>query len=399
MVATADVIIVGGGVTGLSTALHLRERGVRDVVVLERHAIGAGQSSRAAGVVRGTVQHATVSQTQLEGQEFFASFSDRYGIPLDVHQVGYLLIAGPDDRTYVEQTKYVASQAGCHVVEMDESQALNLQPGLPVATDAIYLHEPGGIYVDAMPATHAIMLAAQQAGVRVIDDCPVRSLRIEQGKIQAVETESGSLVAPVVFLATSVWAQPLLARLGLDLPVHPHIAEMAFFHPPPGSKFGLNCVLFDSRVGLYMRPEERRLLFVGRREADFYTSSGAAVDPDCYRQTATHGAIKEMHQRLAATFPPMRNGFVHRTYACTYDVTPDEMPILDRLPGTEGLYFALGFSGGGFSTSPWIGNRMAAWMESGVAPAELELFAADRFDTGKFIHWANAPSAKKSPVS
>lgn len=392
MANTVDVIVVGGGVTGLIAALRLRERGVRDVLVLERHTIGAGQSSRAAGVVRGTVRHPTVSQTQLEGQEFFGCFSEKYGIPLDVHRVGYLLAASPEDRAYVEATQEVASRVGCDVREIDEATAVTLQPGLASSTGAIYLHEAGGIYVDAMPATHAIMLAAEQAGVRVIDDCPVRTLRTEHGKIRGVETDSGSYSAPVVFLATSVWAQPLLKKMGLDLPVRPHVAEMAFFHVAPASGFRLNCVFFDSRVGLYMRPEEKRLLFVGRRESDYYATSEHPVDPDRYRQTATHSAIKEMHARLATALPPMCGGFVHRTYACTYDVTPDEMPILDRFPDVEGLYFALGFSGGGFSSSPWIGQRMAAWMEGGVAPSEVEIFRAGRFATGQLIRWANTPA-------
>jgi len=392
MVDTADVIVVGGGITGLSAALHLRERGIRDVVVLERHTIGAGQSGRAAGVLRGTVRHPIVAQMQLEGQDFFRSFAERYGCPLGTEQVGYLLVAAGENRAYVESTLEVASRAGCGVKEIDDTQACSLQPGLATTTGAIYLYEPGGIYVDPMPATHALMLAAREAGVRIIADCPVAGIRIAHHRVQGVETRSGVLSAPVVFLATSVWAQPVLADLGLDLPVHPHIAQMAFFHPPPATDFRLRCVLFDSRVGLYMRPEEKCLLFVGRREADYFEPHGKPVDPDCYRQTATHAAITEMRQRLGETLPLMRDGFAHRSYACTYDVTPDEMPVLDRLPGTEGLYFALGFSGGGFSSAPWIGKRMAAWMESGVPPSGIEVFGATRFESGKLIRWANTPA-------
>ena len=138
-----------------------------------------------------------------------------------------------------------------------------------------------------------------------------------------------------------------------------------------------------------MRPEHNHLLFVGRRESDYYRDDGSAVDPDNYRQTATHQTVKEMRQRLASTLPPMEAGFVQRTYACTYDVTPDEMPILDRLPGTANLYFALGFSGGGFSTAPWIGKRMASWIRTGQRPSELDIFSSDRFRTGKLIRWAN----------
>ena len=68
----------------------------------------------------------------------------------------------------------------------------------------------------------------------------------------------------------------------------------------------------------------------------------------------------------------MRDGFVHRTYACTYDVTPDEMPILEQAGGIDGLFFAVGFSGGGFSAAPWVGRRLAEAFASGVNPREIE---------------------------
>ena len=73
---TADVVIVGGGVTGLCTALALKERGVDRIEVLERHFTGSGQSGRAAGVIRGCVGHAAVAATQLEGQEFYGTFAE-----------------------------------------------------------------------------------------------------------------------------------------------------------------------------------------------------------------------------------------------------------------------------------------------------------------------------------
>ena len=88
----------------------------------------------------------------------------------------------------------------------------------------------------------------------------------------------------------------------------------------------------------------------------------------------------------------MQRGFVHRTYACTYDVTPDEMPVLDRAAGIEGLFFAVGFSGGGFSTSPWVGKRMAALIMSGTPPDDLRLFSLGRFAADALIEWSNTPA-------
>jgi glycine/D-amino acid oxidase-like deaminating enzyme len=391
MTNRADVIIVGGGITGLSTALHLRQRGVTDVVVLERHFVGSGQSGRAAGVIRATVQHPIVSATQLEGQAFFESYESRYGIPLSVNRVGYLLVAQSHEREYVERTAEVATQSGCVLSRIDANEAADLQPGLDAEDEGIYLYEPGAIYVDPMPATHAMLLAAKALGVTVIDGCEVNSIRVERDKVTGVDTERGRFEAPNLLIATSVWGQPQLAALGIKVPVLPHIAQMAFYHVPPASPLRLRRIIFDSRANLYMRPEHDTQLFVGRKERDFVEKNGNPIDPDNYRQTATHQAIADMSRSLAVTLPFMNQGFVHRTYACTYDITPDDMPILDQSTTIRGLYFAVGFSGGGFSTSPWVGQRMAAFIAESSRPADLRVFSLQRFAKGELVQWSNTP--------
>ena len=361
----ADVVIVGGGVTGLSTGLQLKELGVEDVVILERHSIGSGQSGRAAGVLRGTVRHPTVSETQLEGQTFLQSFEARYGIPILVNHTGYMLVATEGEREHVDLTFEVANQAGCDLKRIDAEAATELQPGLGTEEGCTYLFEPGAIYVDPMPATQAFFLAARNLGVRVIEGCEVGNILLQDGKVYGVESTMGNFEAPSILIATSVWAQPQLARIGVDVPVCPHIAEMGFFQVPLHSDYRLNRTIFDARAKLYMRPA------------------------DNYKQTANFHSLQEMHKNLEITLPFMSEGFVHRTYACTYDVTPDEMPILDKAESVEGLYFAIGFSGGGFSTSPWVGKRMASFMAEGVKPQDMEVFGLERFAKGELIRWSN----------
>jgi sarcosine oxidase subunit beta len=387
----SDVIIVGGGVTGLSTALHLKEIGVKDVLILERHYIGSGQSGRAAGVIRGTVSDPTVSETQLEGQAFFQAFEERFSIPIDVNHIGYILVGKASLLGHIEDTIKVARSAGCDLKQIDAEEAEELQPGLGTEDDAVFVYEPGGLYVDPMSATYALSLAAKKSGVRIVEGCEVGDIRVNEDKVSGVKTASGDFNAPKILIATSVWGQPQLAKLGINVPVRPHIAEMGFFQVGPGSKDKFRRIIFDSRANLYMRPEGDRQLFVGRREDLYYQKYGNPIDPDSYKQTANFHSIDEMHKNLLITLPFMKEGFVHRTYACTYDVTPDQMPILDKAETIEGLYYAIGFSGGGFSTSPWVGKRMAAFIAKDTYPQDLEVFRFKRFAQGKTIKWANTP--------
>lgn len=387
-----DVIIIGGGVTGLSTALHLKELGVDDILLVERHYVGAGQSGRAAGVIRGTVRHPTVSDTQLEGQVFFQSFKDRFSIPIEVNHTGYLLVGYNRDRKHIQDTMNVARSAGCELKEIDAKEAEELQPGLGTNYNSIYIFEPGGIYVDPMSATFAMSLAAKKQGVKFVEGCEVEDIQVKGDKVIGIKSSIGNFDSPKILIATSVWGQPQLARLGLNVPVRPHIAEMGFFQVGPGSQDRLRRIIFDSRANIYMRPEGEHQIFVGRREGIYTQKNGNPVDPDNYKQTANFHSLDEMHKNLQITLPFMNKGFVHRTYACTYDITPDQMPILDKSEAIEGLYYAVGFSGGGFSTSPWVGKRMAGLIVDGNLAQDLKVFSFRRFAEKKFIKWDNAPA-------
>src|SRR5437870_5654493 len=111
--SAADVVIVGGGVSGLSIALHLRSLGVSKVTVLERHHVGAGQSGRAAGIVRALVNHAGVASMLLESLRFLNSFNERYGETIAVNRAGYLLIDHAGHTETLNQVIRSAVAAGC----------------------------------------------------------------------------------------------------------------------------------------------------------------------------------------------------------------------------------------------------------------------------------------------
>ena len=122
----ADVVVVGGGVNGLATALHLSELGVRRIIVLERDYVGAGQSGRAAGIVRALVAHRQVSEWQLESQRSLLNFTERFGVPIEVHQPGYLLVGHRADEAIIRRSIDTAVQAGAEARLIDVAEALEL---------------------------------------------------------------------------------------------------------------------------------------------------------------------------------------------------------------------------------------------------------------------------------
>jgi len=385
-----DVLIVGGGVTGLSTALHLALRKCGRIRVLERHYVGAGQSGRAAGIIRSTVRHAGLSRWQAESSRFFQCLDEQFGEGIPVHQAGYLLATNQDHSASVDDAIRVATSTGCRVSRIDARQANDLQPGLRSDDQTIYVFEPGAVHLDPMEATQALARIVRQLGVEIVEGCEVQRLEVVGSMVQ-VATETETIESSVVLLGTSCWLPLQMERFGQPLPVRPHRAEMGFFQVPARSDQRLQRIVSDAAAGIYLRPEGSNQMFVGWREGDWVKSLEDCVqqDPDQGRQTAEFSTVRKMHQALSTTLPWMRAGFVHRTFACTYDYSPDGMPILDRLEGPAGIYFAAGFSGGGFSLSPFVGRTMAEYIATGRRPADIVELSWQRFRDGKTIQWSN----------
>ncbi|MFN0169485.1 MAG: NAD(P)/FAD-dependent oxidoreductase [Bryobacteraceae bacterium] len=387
-----DVVIAGGGVSGLSIALHLKMLGVPRVTVLERHHAGAGQSGRAAGIIRALVNNEAVASILMESLRFVRNFKERFGQPIPFHQPGYLLVNDAAASATMDQTIANANLAGCGASRISASDAVALQPGLRCGSEDIYAYEPGALHLDPMLATQVLARVARGLGVRIEEGCQVDSILIDGSRAMGVSTREGRFLADSTVLATSVLGAAQLKQIGVEVPVFPHRAEMAFFSVFPQSTHRLQRILSDARTLLYMRPEGVDQMFVGWREGDRIATPDdfAAVDPENYRQTSGYPTLADMRNRLTGTLPFMTDGYVHRTYACVYDYTPDGMPILDEAEGRSGLYFALGYSGGGFSLSPWVGAAMARFITERVKSPEMHLLRLSRFREGTLLSWSNA---------
>jgi len=364
--------------------------------VLERGHAGSGQSGRAAGIVRALVNNTAVSAMLMESLRFFNSFADDHGEPLPVRPAGYLLLDDASrERTMLTALRNAAA-AGCNARRISRAEALELQPGLRERDDDILAWEPSAIYLDPMLATQILKRVAQRLGVTVEHGSEVTGLARAGSRITGVETARGRIASDKVLLATSVLGSSQLQPLGIEVPVYPRRTEMAFFSVFPDSPYRLTRIVSDARTLLYLRPEGTEQMFVGWREGDRRCSpeDSAGLNPDNYWQSARYETLAEMERRLTGLLRFVADGFIFRTYACVYDYTPDGMPVLDRAETVDGLYFALGFSGGGFSLSPWVGSAMAQLMMTGEKPPGMDLLRRSRFETGDLLSWSNTAEVR-----
>ena len=379
---TADVVIVGGGVTGCSIAYHLTRRGLRNVVVLEKRFLASGATGKSSACVR---QHYSTPETcrmVLQSLRFFETFADRTGgRTASFVRVGYLL--GVDDRLRKPMEASVALQRSVGIdsrlITPAEMQAI--EPRVRVDDFVAGCYEPEAGYADPSQTTQGFAGAAREAGARILEDTEVLGLTTAAGRITGVRTSAGDIAAPAVINAAGTWGDRIGRMAGVDIPLTVCRHKISFFTRPPGAT-SPHPLVYDFVKNIYTRPETGGLTLVGPLDAEELHDR---ADPDRYNEGVTFDETVDAIERAAHRFPVMEGGEVAKGYAGCFDVTPDWHPILDESP-VGGFYLAVGFSGHGFKLSPAVGDLVARLVVDGKRPGDdVHAFRLSRFAEGKPI--------------
>ena len=381
MAGTAEVVIIGGGVTGASIAFHLTERGVRDVVVVEKRFLASGATGKSSACIR---QHYSTSETcrmVLESLRFFERFAERTrGGTASFVRVGYLL--GVDDRLRAAMEKAVALQqsVGIDVRLLTPTDIRAIEPRVRVDDFTAGCYEPDAGYADPSQTTQGFAAAARAAGARVLEEAEVLGIATAGGRVRGVRTTRGEIHAPMVIDAAGLWSDRVARMVDVDLPITVCRHKISFFTRPPHAA-SPHPLVYDFVTNIYTRPETGGLTLVGPLESELHDRA----DPDRYQEGVTFEETADAMERAAHRFPVMEQGEVARGYAGCFDVTPDWHPILDAA-GPAGFYVAAGFSGHGFKLSPAVGRMVAALVLDGKRPGDdVDAFRLSRFSEGRPI--------------
>jgi glycine/D-amino acid oxidase-like deaminating enzyme len=381
MANSADVVIVGGGVTGASIAYHLVRRGVRDVALVERRFLASGPTGRSSACVR---QHYSTPETCRmirDALRFFETFPERTGgRSAGFVRVGYLL--GVDERLRVPMERAVALQQsqGIRTRLVTPAEMREIEPRLRVDDLVAGCWEPDSGYADPVATTRALAAAARDGGARILEETAVVGVETAGGRVTGVRTDRGRLAAPVVIDAAGTWGDRVARLAGVEVPLAVHRHAVSFFARPPGAGHP-HPLVYDFVTNIYTRPEAGGLTLVGPLDA----ATEEGTDPDRYREGVSFEETAAALERAAHRFPVMDQGEAARGYAGCFDVTPDWHPILDESP-VGGFYLAVGFSGHGFKLSPAVGDMVARLVTEGRAPGDdVHAFRLSRFAEGRPI--------------
>ena len=379
---TADVVIIGGGVTGLSAAFHLTRRGIRNVVVLDKGTIASGGTGKSSACVRQHYSTAETCRMIRYSLEFFQHFAERVdGGSCGFRHTGYLL--GVDDkmRTPMEASVALQRSIGIDTRLVSPVEMRELEPRLRTDDLVTGCYEAASGYCNPVETAQGFARAARAGGARILEDNAVLGLLLEGDRTRGVRTRTGDILAPVVVNAAGLWSARVAAMAGVELPIHVCRHKISIVSWPEAEQRP-HPMVYDFVTNIYTRPEMGEHILVGGLDAD---ESRDAVDPDAYKEGVSLDESTDALARVSHRFPALAEGHIARGYAGCFDVTPDWHPILDRV-GPEGYYVAAGFSGHGFKLSPAVGHMVAALVAEGAkGHPDLPTFRLSRFAEGKPI--------------
>jgi sarcosine oxidase subunit beta len=377
MTRTADVVVIGGGANGTSTAFHLALLGVRNVVLLERRHLAAGATGKSGALVRMHYTNETESRMAFESLKVFRNFGEIVGGgDCGFEGVGFVQLVGPAYAAALRRNVARQQKLGINTREIAPDDVKTILPGVETSDVGAAAWEPDSGFADPSAAAFGFAEGARRRGATIETGVEVRRIVVEGGRVTGVETDKGLVSTPKVVVAAGAWSTPLLAPLGLSFPLSPHRIQVSIFRWPVGFTQRHPAVI-DAVHKAWWRPEGFASTLIG-------VELGARhADPEHFNEAVDEGYIDGCRAALGARWPVLKNALMRGGWAGMIMMSEDGRPIIDRL-GPDGLWGMLGDSGTSFKTSPAIGRCLAEWVTTGAASTvDLHPFRASRFAEGK----------------
>lgn len=391
--ASADIVIVGGGIIGASLAYQLSMRGASNIVLLEQETLAYGSSGRATGGIRQQFADEIDIRFSMESVRFYEQFTRAYEqLAPRFYQYGYLFLATqPHEWQMLQRAVALQQSLGVPTQLLSASEVQQRIPQLTVddVIGASFCATDG--YSDPGAMAQALVAVAQQRGVHVQTHSPVQAIHVVQGRVQAVQTAQETINTPIVINATGAMAG-LVARLAgiADLPVYPLRRQLYLTEPlaePLADLPEQVPMTVELGTGFHFRRRGERVVVTmplpvsaeeqernRRLEASAFQLT---VDEDFWERTVKPAAAYRCS--VLARTP------LERAWTGLYEMTPDEHPVLGATE-VEGFYCTCGFSGHGFMHAPMAARLMTELLLDGASSTlPIEPFSVERFRTGKLI--------------
>lgn len=416
-----DVAIIGGGIIGVATAWYLAKRG-RKVLVCDKGRVAGEQSSRNWGWVRVNGRDGAEVPIAIESLRCWEALASELGEEIGFQRRGILELAETEsEMAFLENWIEIARQNGLDTKLLTAAEAAEVFPAARGRWRGGMITPSDG-RAEPFTAVPTIARGAHALGVRIAEECAVRTVEIRNGQVTGIVTEKGSVRAEAVLCAAGVWSNLFLGNLGIDLPQLALRGTVVRTDPVAS--------VFDGAAGA-------KDIFIRRRKDGGYTiASGIAehfIGPGSFRYltrflpstksaselclcfgedptqapmprpkwsadavtpfeqtrvlnpSASESTLRVIRSRLTERLPALADATFAESWAGMIDATPDIVPVMDKAEAPDGLFIATGFSGHGFGIGPGAGKVMADLIDGHAPPHDLHRFRLARFSDGSKI--------------
>ena len=360
MTDTADVVVVGGGVIGVSIAFALVSSGVRHVTLLEQGALASGASGRSSALIR--MHYVNAEDARLAWASFpvFRDWRERMDGPPVFTHTGFLAVVGHRDAAALRANVEMLRAIGIDTAALSPTEVEHLQPFMNVEDIGAAAYEPASGYASPADVVEGFRRQAQARGARIRQWTPVTRILRRDSAVVGVETAAGRIDCGAVVVAAGAWAPRLCREIGVALDARPKALDTMLVTRPP-ELARPHMVVIDHVLGTYFRPEGQAHTIVG------VPCQVWDIDPDTIGTGLPPSAPAEGAQMLTHRMPPMQGAVLARGYRAFDCYSADRHAILGAVRGIDGLYLATAFSGSGFKIAPAVGTCLAELITEGRA--------------------------------
>ena len=368
MKSSADVVVIGAGVQGLSAAYHLAKMGIRDVVVVEKAFIGAGASGRSASMLMLQVW----SKWQIRFSQYcfdrFMHFEDEFGISPGYERIGTLTLATEAVSQQEQALTTLRREMGVRAELWSPGDIKRRFPMIRTDDLAFGVFGPEDGSIDAHAIMQGYKQGANRLGVDVLQGVRATGITLSGDRVQAVQTSDGDIATNFVVNAGGVDAAHIGAWIGLEIPIHNRLRNVYVTETldtiPDDTPF-----VYDAEAEWYYRKEKPGVLIgMGKREA---AEQPMAID---------WIFLESVFDAVVHRVPVLAEAGIASGWSGFRPLSPDGRPIIGPVDGIQGYINSCGWGGEGIMHSPIGGQLVAEWIQY----AEARTFAAEPFLLSRF---------------
>lgn len=369
----ADVIVVGGGVIGLTIARALALRGVERVMLIESARPGAEASRAAAGMLAPQAEANRADdffELACASREMYPAFAEALreetGTDIELERTGTLYLAfNEHDEAEIRQRYDWQMRAGLPVERLSAAEARSLEPCISPRVRAA-LRFPLDVQVENRRLIAALTTSVARFGVRLLTETHVKSFIVERGRVEGVETSRGKIHAPVVVIACGAWTSFINSadKAAPTISIEPVRGQMLCFETNPRLA---RHVIYSPRGYIVPRLDGRLL-------------AGSTTERAGFNKRVTAGGLSAITTHALEIAPAIESLPLVDSWAGLRPVASDEWPVMGACADVQGLFYATGHYRNGILLAPVTGELIAEQITTKMMPPMLRAFSPDRFD-------------------